>query len=1142
MRKYTYILTHFILFFLFSSIIDAQSTQSLIPAIVMETFGDVDWDTEASLTNPAPPQSVGYEWHWDFDDINTFTVTNGHWIGGSDSSIRINSYIDNHSDEVTACSEGMHLHITLPGQYSGSWDTVILADIQISGYYDFVLEFGYVKRPWDNYSVHRGLTIDVRVDDGSWVTLDTTYIPYGIEEGAWYCISIPMTGIPTGNEMDIRFSTVHNHIGLDNVALRGLYDNYWGDATGRVHFDIQNLNSGIISNASDCSGDLYLAWDNWYLYGMVDVKDDMVSSNSETWWQNDGLDLKFDLVPKLRLGELAGEPWDTYDMTETCFSTETGIDAERNGTGNTIIRRGYSENGYTIEFAIPFNEIVNMYPDPDEYFDPVLGNQVGFMFEINDQDGDIIRDVNLTWGHKPMNGNFWRDVNQCGNITLIKNNQVRFSENNITEEDAVLYKFPVNSSPVIDGVVDGVWEDMDGHYNDVCFPGSPTTDELSQWKAGWDDEALYILLLIEDDEFCDQWCTKYENWLSDRVEVFIDVHTDTLKDGRGAIPDPGNGFYFGHYQYVTPWLEGQQSAIMNGHTEWPEFKPYDCGYARSSDSWVYELKIPFSSLTIDSIPGAIGELSPINDMVIGFDISDVDVDISEGLQGGLPIRKFNKWKVCDSWGNMDEAGELRFKSEETAYPHATLYKFPEGCAPYIDGNLDPVWNDVEEHDISRFFFEEVPTLNSATWRAAWTDDYIFVLVSVEDDDFYPDYATGSDAEWLFDRPEVYIDVNANLSDNGGVVNSAGHYEAAYYFIQGSDQYATNGMLGREGGLMSGDVLWAYNVNDPDYFCEFAISINSLIDNTGSALDPYTVDVIGFDVTVIDRDEGDEGRRRAVWKNTGSKNESYYNMDYCGDVALSSSTIATSVQPVSASITCDTNVVCPGTSIQLTAIPLSGTSAVSFTYSWTSDPAGFTSTLSNPSTTLNVTTIYTVEINDGINKATASKTIYTDAAPDKPEIILKGEDILICPDSGLYSYEWFYENVVLTGETKQFCRINPSLGGNYYVRTSIENGCKSTSDAFAFAASANIPEQDGIYIEVYPVPNSGNFMLNMLSDNTGEVTINIKDFSGNIIKNIVTRKNSGNLFEQINIGNVTKGLYLVEIMFNGKTYFKKMVIE
>ena len=73
-----------------------------------------------------------------------------------------------------------------------------------------------------------------------------------------------------------------------------------------------------------------------------------------------------------------------------------------------------------------------------------------------------------------------------------------------------------------------------------------------------------------------------------------------------------------------------------------------------------------------------------------------------------------------------------------------------------------------------------------------------------------------------------------------------------------------------------------------------------------------------------------------------------------------------------------NLTCSGESVQLTAIA-SGGSGI-YTYSWTSDPIGFTSELLNPSVTPAITTTYFVTINDSYNSIVGQTTIVVNPLP------------------------------------------------------------------------------------------------------------------------------------------------------------------
>ena len=332
-------------------------------------------------------------------------------------------------------------------------------------------------------------------------------------------------------------------------------------------------------------------------------------------------------------------------------------------------------------------------------------------------------------------------------------------------------------------------------------------------------------------------------------------------------------------------------------------------------------------------------------------------------------------------------------------------KLPDGCVPVIDGVIDPVWAQVKKYYISRPFQEEVPSLALATWQASWNDTSIFIIVTVEDDDFYPEWESG-DYQWMSDKVELYFDVNGELKDEGGPMGTDGHYQIAPWFYDGAHEYY---MSGYQWTGQASDVYAtiAYRVNDPDYVYEYALNIQDLRNKWGAPLDPYGVDMIGFDVTVVDRDEGDELRKRAVWRNTGEIDESWANMDQCGTVSFSTNTVV---------------------------------------------------------------------------------------SVKKPEIRLKGEDILICIDSGSYSYNWYYENQLLRDEIKQFCRISSAFTGYYYITIDNEYGCKTKSNPFYYSAKSG------------------------------------------------TLKNTEPVSEEINLLNVPEGVYMLDILYNNKTYLKRVLIN
>lgn len=201
--------------------------------------------------------------------------------------------------------------------------------------------------------------------------------------------------------------------------------------------------------------------------------------------------------------------------------------------------------------------------------------------------------------------------------------------------------------------------------------------------------------------------------------------------------------------------------------------------------------------------------------------------------------------------------------------------------PVIDGEIDDAWEDAIIYDIDKPIRTEVPTLGEpgeTNWRALWNDDGIFILLVVKDNNWYPSYKVAGSNNWEYDKPEIYFDVNYILADGLGAQHNQGHYQVApaaeLAKIDGTATTQTNG------------VKYAFKVSDPAYVAEYFVPWSLLKDKDGIEFDK--TGTMGFDVTIIDRDEGDAGRRRAVWANTAAIDESWSNMNDAGLIVFDGS--------------------------------------------------------------------------------------------------------------------------------------------------------------------------------------------------------------------------------------------------------------
>ena len=146
-----------------------------------------------------------------------------------------------------------------------------------------------------------------------------------------------------------------------------------------------------------------------------------------------------------------------------------------------------------------------------------------------------------------------------------------------------------------------------------------------------------------------------------------------------------------------------------------------------------------------------------------------------------------------------------------------------------------------------------------------------------------------------------------------------------------------------------------------------------------------------------------------------------------------------VSDIGVTITADQENICLGESAYLASNVIGGSG--NFTYLWTSDPPGFTSTQPNVTVTPEVTTTYFLEVFDGSATFEDQITIQVkplpvvDLGPDAA--ICQGETITLNAGSGFAAYLW---NTGATTST-----ITVGTAGQYLVIVTALNGCANTDE-------------------------------------------------------------------------------------------------
>ena len=189
---------------------------------------------------------------------------------------------------------------------------------------------------------------------------------------------------------------------------------------------------------------------------------------------------------------------------------------------------------------------------------------------------------------------------------------------------------------------------------------------------------------------------------------------------------------------------------------------------------------------------------------------------------------------------------------------------------------------------------------------------------------------------------------------------------------------------------------------------------------------------------------------------------------------------------------------------------------STSYSWTSIPAGFSSSSKNITVSPTVNTTYkVVATNNGIKDSTTILVIVN-PKPNKP-IITQTANTLTS-STGI-TYKWYEDTVIISSIITQ--SYTPAKSSAYRVKITDASGCESDfSDAFSFFVSGVKNYKTPFSFRLFPNPSHGNFTIE--NDSKLEnIEIKINDVYG---RTILKTQN----LENINMSEFQNGIYLVNI--------------
>lgn len=162
------------------------------------------------------------------------------------------------------------------------------------------------------------------------------------------------------------------------------------------------------------------------------------------------------------------------------------------------------------------------------------------------------------------------------------------------------------------------------------------------------------------------------------------------------------------------------------------------------------------------------------------------------------------------------------------------------------------------------------------------------------------------------------------------------------------------------------------------------------------------------------------------------------------------------------------------------------------------------------------------------------TLITQSPPTTPIITLNGNILYSDAANG---NQWYDQTQgIIAGETGQ--TYTPTANGDYYVIVTI-SGCSSdTSNIINVVLSGMTLSENNNTIKVYPNPANDMIFLNTNNTNNAELTLNIYNLIGKLIRTELMIQNQ----QQINIGDLSNGIYMIEINNMEWTEKQKIIIQ
>ncbi len=250
--------------------------------------------------------------------------------------------------------------------------------------------------------------------------------------------------------------------------------------------------------------------------------------------------------------------------------------------------------------------------------------------------------------------------------------------------------------------------------------------------------------------------------------------------------------------------------------------------------------------------------------------------------------------------------------------------------------------------------------------------------------------------------------------------------------------------------------------------------------------------------------------------------------------------------------------CGGDTSQLNSVAYGGSGT--YSYSWSSVPSGFTSTLKNPKVSPADTTIYIVVVSDGTQ--THHDTTKVSVVP--PPVVFAGNDTTVCSyissiqlHGTASNYKLFRWGSSGNGSFSNHSDLNTmyTFGLHDYLVDSVDlylvafanSPClgRVTSTKHVIldpctGIQANTPDDENVILQPNPARETVTIIINGLFNTSGLITLT--DMKGQTLLSEDITPSANSVTKQMNLQGFPSGIYFIKVRTDNKVITKELVIS